>query len=198
MCTSVIPGLSRKLPSKRHVSAARSDAKGSTMPSLASPCVRNGSALAAQSGVYSVRPADAATPSATSNPTTTASLRLRKPVDRHLEHVIHADPVDAVGFHAGLGRRLHHGAVDDVVDLVGADADLERVDRLAVGARLLHRIARLLGDHVARHLAFALLDEPRAILRDEEIRVGLRRAVETAPAEYEAVVIRVAAQLEQR
>ena len=42
------------------------------------------------------------------------------------------------------------------------------------------------------------LDEPRAVLRDEEVRVGLLRAFEVAAAEHEAVVVGVAARLHQR
>src|SRR5947209_6946524 len=94
MCTSVIRGLSRKLPSKRHTSAGRSVANGSTIPSCASANVRSGSARATQSDVYSVRPTVEETPTATRKPTTTASLRLREPVDGDLEQVIHANAVD--------------------------------------------------------------------------------------------------------
>src|SRR5437763_14916286 len=77
-------------------------------------------------------------------------------VDVHFEQMIHADAVRAVGLRARLGRRVDDGSVDDVVDLVGADAYFEGVGRLAVGSRLLDGVVRRLLDDVRRHVALAL------------------------------------------
>src|SRR5262245_6181864 len=52
-------------------------------------------------------------------------LRLAESVDVHLEEVVDADAVDAVGLQAGLRHRVHDRAVAHEVDLVGADPDLQ-------------------------------------------------------------------------
>ena len=67
-------------------------------------------------------------------------------VDVHLEQVIDADAVDAVGLHRNCSsvRGADHRAVDDVCVAtflpVSADAHFERIGGLAVGAGLLHRV----------------------------------------------------------
>src|SRR5262249_11004177 len=125
-------------------------------------------------------------------------LREGETVDLDLEQVVDADAVRPVGLHAGLGRRLHDGAVDDVVDLVGADAYFERVHRLPAGIRFLHGRVRSPRQHIGGDLTGALLHQPRPVLRDQEIGVALIGSLEVAAAEDETVVVRVAARLHQR
>ena len=52
--------------------------------------------------------------------------------------------------------------------------------------------------HVGGLFAVALLDQERAVLRDDEIRVGLRRAVEGVARKDQAVIVGVVARLHER
>src|SRR5579862_7993980 len=60
-------------------------------------------------------------------------FRNAEAVDVDFEHMVDADAVDAVGLGhgAGFGFGMDDGAVDDEVDLVGADADFKRVGGFA-------------------------------------------------------------------
>src|SRR5688500_7846827 len=66
----------------------------------------------------------------------------RQPLYMNFELVVDANSIDAVCIHSDLRRRVHDRAVDDVLDLVGADAHLEIVRRFPGSIRLGHNIAR--------------------------------------------------------
>src|SRR5262245_43963811 len=121
-------------------------------------------------------------------------------IDLYFSHVVHAEPDDAIGcrFELGLRHRVHDGTVHDVGDRVARHAHFEYVDRLAGGVRLLDRRAGRVCLDVSRHLARALLDQERAVLRDGEVGVALLSAFETLAAEHEAVEVGVIAWFEQR
>src|SRR5690242_7842944 len=125
-------------------------------------------------------------------------LRDREPVDLDFEEVVYPYAGDAVGLHAAPGYAVHRRAVDDVVDLVGADADLQRVGGLAAGIGLLHGAIWRFGRQVFRRFTLTLLHQPRSILSDEEVRVALVGAFEIAAAENQTVVVGVAARLHER
>ena len=114
--------------------------------------------------------------------------------------MIHPDPVKAVRLRRRPrpGRRVDDRAIDDVLDLVGPHTDFQGVSGLSTGVGLLHGIARrFLGD-LPRLLPVPPFDEPRAVLRDHEVEIILRRAFEIASTEDETVVVHVAARLHQR
>src|ERR1035438_5134729 len=69
-------------------------------------------------------------------------LRYSQTVHLNLQEMVDADAVDAVGLRHGaaLWLRMHRGAVDHEVDLVGAHAHFEGVDGLPVCTRFRHHI----------------------------------------------------------
>src|SRR5437867_6784737 len=119
--------------------------------------------------------------------TSATSLRslLGQTINLHLELMIDADPVDSIRLHSGLRRAVHGAAVDHIVDLVAGDAHFERVHRFSTRIGFLDRVVRRLLRNVLGVVAVAPLDQPRAVLRHDEVQVALFRALEVAAAEDE-------------
>src|ERR1035437_2359600 len=115
-------------------------------------------------------------------------LRHVKRVHLNFEKMIDADAVDAVGLRHGSALRfgVYDYAVDDEIDLVGADADFEGVGGFPVGVRFLHGVVGRLWRYGGAGVAGAAFDQPHPVLRDHKVQIALLRTFESAAAKHKA------------
>src|SRR5439155_555420 len=102
----------------------------------------------------------------------------------------------------------HAKVMADVIGAAGVSGNLmhdahiaalcfENVSGFSAGVGFLHRFACRFRRHVGSRLAVAALDQPRPVLRDQEVQILLLRAFEIAAAEHQTVIVGVAARLHQ-
>src|ERR1019366_3957737 len=98
---------------------------------------------------------------------------------------------------SGFRFRAHDYVVDHEIDLVGADADFEGVGGFSVGVGFLHGVVWRLRRYDGSGVAGAAFDQPRTVLRDHKVPIGLLRTFESAAAKYQTVIVDVAARSEE-